>query len=394
MKRTPLNVVIRVTVLIIFVVGCSIVSSKLWGGKPEAVRHPASIDILPGMTVGEFATANGLPEPLAMKFFNLRDRAGLAKPLDDFGPPDRIAAMVKKKSALAAEHATKNWVKIPVKFLLWIVFLTVVFTLSRKGRIGEGTRGRLLFLSVVVFGVVLGADPGPMGTVKDAVFLFATAHAVFPPRMIALCVFLIMVLLANKYICAWGCQAGTLQDVVYRINQAGPARTVLGGRYKPPFVLSNTVRLLFFLAFTGISFAWGIDIIDPVDPFKIFNPLHNGIAGGLFLGGLLISSLFVYRPWCHFFCPFGLVGWIIEKISRVRIIVDYDACIACGKCAEACPTTVMGAILKADKKTIPDCFACDSCRNACPTGAVSFSTGKRTLPPTGHFDKRMKGNDA
>ena len=111
------------------------------------------------------------------------------------------------------------------------------------------------------------------------------------------------------------------------------------------------------------------------------------MAGALFVGVLLVAGLFIYRPWCHFFCPFGLVGWLVEKISRVKISVDYDTCIACRKCATACPSTVMAAILVRDKKTIPDCFACYTCRDVCPTDSIRFSTRKRMLPPPEHFEK-------
>jgi formate hydrogenlyase subunit 6/NADH:ubiquinone oxidoreductase subunit I len=82
-----------------------------------------------------------------------------------------------------------------------------------------------------------------------------------------------------------------------------------------------------------------------------------------------------------------LAGWLVEKISRVKIKVNYETCIACRKCAAACPSTVMAAILQRDKKTIPDCFSCYACREECPTGSISFSTGKRTLPPGDFFKK-------
>lgn len=96
------------------------------------------------------------------------------------------------------------------------------------------------------------------------------------------------------------------------------------------------------------------------------------------------------KNWIHFFCPFGLVGWLVEKVSRIRISVDYETCIGCQKCAKACPSTVMGAILRLDKKTIPDCFACYACREVCPTESISFSTRKRALPPPGHFEKKKQ----
>ena len=236
----------------------------------------------------------------------------------------------------------------------------------------------------------MGSDPSPMGTVKDAIYLYGSAGAIFPPRMIALAIFLVIVFVANKYICAWGCQVGVLQDLIFRINQTAKRKAIIGQQIKVPFVFSNWVRAVFFCIFTVVAFTWGADIIDPFDPFKIYKPVILTLTGVIFVGMLLISSLFIYRPWCHFFCPFGLVGWLVEKASRVRISVDYQTCIACQKCATACPSTVMGAILRQDKKTIPDCFACYTCRDVCPTESISFSTRKRTLSPPGHFEQENK----
>ncbi len=225
---------------------------------------------------------------------------------------------------------------------------------------------------------------------KDAIHLYGSARGIYPPRMIALAVFLMIVFLANKYICAWGCQAGVLQDLIFHLNRTDKNRPILGRQFKASFFMTNTVRVAFLTVFGIRAFGWGTDIIEPIDPFGIYKPLHLGLVGATGIGIILVASLFVYRPWCHFFCPFGLVGWCVEKISRVRISVDYDTCIACGKCAMACPSTVMGAILRRDKRTIPDCFACYTCRDACPTSSIRFTGRKRTLPPAGHFQE--KGN--
>jgi polyferredoxin len=193
----------------------------------------------------------------------------------------------------------------------------------------------------------------------------------------------------NKYVCAWGCQAGTMQDLIFRINRTDKQRAVIGRQIKLSFAFTNTIRFTFFCLFTIVVFLWGFDIIDPIDPFKIYKPTHLGLIGGIFIGMLLLASLFMYRPWCHLFCPFGFAGWILEKASLVKISVNYETCIACQKCAMSCPSTVMGAILRRDKITIPDCFACYTCREVCPTDSISFSTRKRTLPPADHFKKGM-----
>lgn len=163
---------------------------------------------------------------------------------------------------MATEHASKNWIKIPVKFGLWIVFLSTVFILFGRRKVVSGLRNWLLLLSILVFGIAMGSDFSPMGTVKDAIYLYGTAHAIFPPCMITLGIFLAIVLFFNKCICAWGCQAVTLQDLIFHINRTEKRKAVLGRQIKVPFVLTKSIRLVFFSVFSIIAFAWDIDIIE------------------------------------------------------------------------------------------------------------------------------------
>ncbi len=386
-KPSPLKAAGKFLSLIILVIILSMISNSIWGGKPESIPAVSEIIIDQDMNLKEFGQANNFTNPLLKNIFDLRSRSDLQKKLADYGTVEEITSLVKKKIALTAEHETKNWLKIFIKFFLWFAFLLTIFFYFKNRKANEPARKTLLFISVLIFGIVMGSDPSPMGTVKDAIHLFGSSGAVFPPRMIALFVFLAIVFLANKYICAWGCQIGVLQDLIFRINQTDKRKAIAGKQFKIPFVISNSIRIIFLAVFTVIAFVWGLDIVEPIDPFKIYKPLYLGIAGALFTGILLIVSLFVYRPWCHFLCPFGLVGWLVEKLSRIKINVNYDTCIACRKCAEACPSTVMNAILTRTKKTIPDCFACYTCRDVCPTESISFSAGKRNMPPAGHFDK-------
>ncbi len=386
-KHSSTQAIVLFLLLIALVIGLSLISNTLWGGKPEELPEAKQLVIREQMTVGEFGQANDFPNPVLREIFGLLDKSDLQKNLSKYGTPEQIESLVKMKLALAAEHASKNWMKIVIKFVLWVAFLTLLFIFVKKRKVTPGLRKWLLFLSVLIFGVSMGSDPSPMGTVKDAIHLYGSARAIFLPRIIALLVFLVIVFLANKYICAWGCQVGVLQDLVFRLNQTDKRKAIVGKQIKPSFALSNTVRIAFLGLFIIMAFGWGTDMIEPIDPFKIYKPAYLGLAGAISVGILLIAGLFIYRPWCHFLCPFGFTGWLVEKISRIRISVDYGTCIACQQCAAACPSTVMGAILRRDKKAIPDCFSCYTCREVCPTNSISFSTRKRTFPPLGHFEK-------
>jgi polyferredoxin len=386
-RKNMLKIAVSLLVLIALVILLSSISTKLWGEKPEKIPLRQEVVLHEGMTLSEFGKVNQLPNTLLKEAFGLVSKEDFQKRVSELGlSKDQILSRVNKVLALEREHASKNWLKILVKFVLWILFLGFVFFLLRKRRITSRNRRWVLLSGVILFGVILGSDPSPMGTIKDAIVLLAKNGVIFPPRAIALTLFLIFVFVANKFICTWGCQFGTLQDFIFRLNRDSKDRKGLLKQLKPPFILSNTIRVVFLAAFTLVVFFWKVDFVEFIDPFKTFNPGNIILAGGIFIGALSIASLFVYRPWCHFFCPFGLAGWIVEKVSLFKIRVNYESCIACEACAKACPSPVMNAILKRER-VIPDCFSCATCIETCPTSSIDFVSGKRDKPPAGKFRK-------
>jgi len=373
--------------LILFVVVFSSLSMRLWGGAAEKeLTATQPLVIQDTMTLQEFGQQNQLADEIVQKVFNVTSPEGLQQPIQAFKlSPAEITDKVQKAAAFAAEEASKNWIKIVIKLALWVVFLVIVFFQLKNRRISAKMRKVWLLAAITLFGVVLGSDPNTMGTVKDAIVLFAKSRIIFPPRMIVLTAMLVGgTLLANKLICSWGCQFGTLQDVIFRFGRDAKDRKGVLPQWKLPFVVTNTIRVAFFILFTIVAFVWAFDMVGEIDPFKIFNPAMLGTAAIICIALMLIASLFIYRPWCHLFCPFGLVGWLVEKISLYKIKVNYDTCTACNACAKACPSTVMEAILKQDR-AIPDCFACGTCIEVCPTQSIEFASGKRETPPAGKF---------
>ncbi len=376
-------------IIVLVVVSTSVLSNRLWSSEQEQLPERITVNIDNNVTVTEFGKKYHLDRKSLKKIFAITSPDDLKKQVADFGMNEELLSKkVNQVLAIQAEHESKNWFKIPLKGFLWIVFLLAVFIMIRKGRITARNRKWIYMAAVGVFGIILGSDPSPMGTVKDAIVLLGSKGVIFPPRLIAFGIFLLMVILANKFICSWGCQFGTLQDLIFRLNRDRKDSKGLFGQVKIPFIVSNSIRILFFLVLILVALIWSADIIGAIDPFKIFKPQVIGMAGGLFIGLILVLSLFVYRPWCHFLCPFGLVGWMAEKVSFFKIKVDYDKCISCRACSKACPSTVMDAILKQDR-VIPDCFSCGICMETCPVNAISFERGKRQKPPAGKFDKEV-----
>jgi polyferredoxin len=344
------------------------------------------------MTLAEIEGQNGIPRSVMKKVFQFSRKNELEKQFSEFNlTTEQAVDEVKKQLAIASEDDSKVWEKILLKFMLWLIFMVLIFYLLKNNAIHTDNRRWFYFASVVIFGVILGADPAPMGTIKDAIVMFGKARVVFVPRLIAMSIFLITVIAANKFICSWGCQVGTLQDLIFRLNREKNVPII--EQFKIPFAITNTIRILFFVIFTFAAIFWAFDIIDYIDPFKIFKPAALLPIGMIFIGLIMFLSIFIYRPWCHFFCPFGLIGWLFEKVSFYKIKVDYRKCVACEECVESCPSTVMGAILKRDK-VIPDCFSCGTCIETCPMEAISFDKGPRRKPPAGKFDKKEGQEEA
>ncbi|KZL92690.1 4Fe-4S binding protein [Clostridium magnum] len=372
MKNSKLSVILLFFSTITIIVALSFFISQRFGGHTEKLYVPKQIIVSEDMTIATIASKNSQQEELIQNALKIKDSSSNEKTLKELGISETDASSkIQKALNFKAEEASKNVVLIVAKFILWAVFMTVAFLLLRKNKMSPSLSKYILLSSTLIFGVILGPEPNSMSTVKDMVSNFAIKGILFPPRIIALLVFLGIVVAANKFICGWACQLGTLQDFIFRLNRDSKDREGIFKQYKIPFYISNTIRIVFFILFTLVAFIWSFDIIEVINPFTIFKPAALTAIGIVFISILLISSLFIYRPWCHLFCPFGLLGWIVEKFSKFRIKVDSTTCINCKECTVACPTNAMKSILSKDKIK-PDCFSCGTCINACPTKSITF----------------------
>jgi len=251
---------------------------------------------------------------------------------------------------------------ILIKFVLWIAVIVIATILLRRRKVTPKVRlafligGTLLFGFAFGLGTRQGVNPNPVFSVRNLLTFILVRQQFIFPVIIILVILLLVVWLSNKSICGWGCELGLLQDLLHRVP--------LPTKWKLPFWLSNTVRIIAFVALVTGLVAAGLDWIRVIDPFKLFQ-FNFPQWIGLFVSALLIASLFVYRPWCQFLCPFGLIGWLVEQVSLLRPRINWEVCKKCKLCVKACPTQAMSDFYN-EKKIHADCFACGSCIAACP----------------------------
>ncbi len=247
------------------------------------------------------------------------------------------------------------------KFVLWVVVVAISTVLLTKRQVTSKLRVAFLIGGVLVFGLLYGllldkgTNPNPVLSVRNLLSSLLIKHRLVVPVAAMLIALLLMVLVSNKSICGWGCQLGLLQDLLYSVPLP---------KWNPPFWMSNVVRILAFIALVvGLAMV-GFDWIEAIDPFQVF-AFNFGVGVVLFSAVILLLSLVIYRPWCRFLCPFGLVGWGVEQVSLWRPRINRDACRGCQACVRACPTQAM-ADRFAGKRIVADCFACGACVDACP----------------------------
>ena len=263
------------------------------------------------------------------------------------------------------------WIFI-LKIAIWVLILAFalryILTLRNREHIHK-VRAMVLAVVFLTFGFLWAASPNPMESVVQLVKSLAGLQ---PKYHFALGIFLIFAVLSvigPKFFCSWGCPLGALQETVFNLPMLKKKRI------QTPFLPSLIVRGILFVAFLAGFFLLegGRSIFRHINYFRVFTPADLAPTALYTLPLLLVLSFLMFRPFCHWICPFGFVSWFLEKISLSRITVDKSKCIHCNLCAKVCPTKALGGILDGKGRLAQaDCWSCGKCIAECPERAVIF----------------------
>jgi polyferredoxin len=85
----------------------------------------------------------------------------------------------------------------------------------------------------------------------------------------------------------------------------------------------------------------------------------------------------VQNFWCRYLCPYGALLGLVSVFSPTRIRRDAAACIDCGKCTLACPSSLPVDKLLSVRSA--ECTACMECVAVCPA-QDALRAGLASLP--------------
>ena len=243
------------------------------------------------------------------------------------------------------------------------------------GKIYEGS-----LKSVCVPGLNCYSCPGavgacPIGSLQNAL---SANKFKFPYYVLGLLLFFGAVL--GRLVCGFLCPFGLLQDLLHKIPFPKKIGTFKGDKLLRKLkyavlivlviVLPLCVKLTpFFCKYlcpsgtvSGLLLALG-----DISLFRLFGSRFAWKA--CILGIIVLLSVVIYRPFCKYLCPLGAFYAPFNKVAAVKIAVDADKCVSCGKCADACHMCV-------DPSKTPnhtECIRCGDCIHVCPTQALRYT---------------------
>ena len=90
------------------------------------------------------------------------------------------------------------------------------------------------------------------------------------------------------------------------------------------------------------------------------------------LGIVLAFYLKDNRAFCKYVCPITVFLKISSYFSLLRVEVNEDKCINCGKCVRACPMDVEMLNNSRKRENGTECILCLDCVHSCPNDALKL----------------------
>lgn len=284
-----------------------------------------------------------------------------------------------------------NMIKTIKKHLRTLV--QIVFTALTNGYaagFANGTIYRGPSKSICLPGLNCYSCPGALGAcpIGSLQSVLSSRNYQFSFYVVGFLIFIGAVF--GRLVCGWLCPFGLVQDLLYKIPFPVKRKKLPGDRilkYLKYVILAGFVILLplTILDVVGQGQPWFCKYICPSGtlfaglPLIGANPLLRSALGWLFtwkfalLTVLLVLSILVYRPFCHYLCPLGAVYGLFHPVSLYRYQVDASACTSCGKCQETCKLDI--PVYQTPNSA--ECIRCGECLNACPHQALHKTLWKK-----------------
>ncbi|TAL59272.1 MAG: 4Fe-4S binding protein [Bacteroidetes bacterium] len=229
-----------------------------------------------------------------------------------------------------------NWEYFDVAVLLGALTVTTWLALKKRSRQG------LIWMSVfslAYFGFYRQGCICSIGSVQNvSLALFNNSYSIPLSALLFFMIPLLFALAFGRIFCAGVCPLGAIQELT-GLRPVKLPKTVEVMLASVPFVY---LSLAVVSASTNSQFL--ICRYDPfIGIFRLDAPYTMIVFGVL----LLLSGIFVNRPYCRFLCPYGVILNVFSRFAGKHLTITPAECTNCRLCEEACP---YDAILPSDSE--------------------------------------------
>ena len=253
------------------------------------------------------------------------------------------------------------------RFALVALLFTVVAGFFVRFKRLRTLRTAFLLGSLIVLGFWNGGCPCPISSFQNLVLW--TMNVDVKVHSIVWFVGLVPVTYVfGRVWCGWVCHLGALQEFLHKPSAIGALRSERA---------QNIMRWLRYGLFAALIVQLVFmkeNLFVHIDPFKVaFNLRSFYLTGWILLAILLVSSLYLYRPFCRSACPVGLVlGWVSRLPHASKLGIN-DDCRTCKLCTTACAPQAIQRANREIRVRYEDCIACGTCMDACRKECISFN---------------------
>jgi NosR/NirI family transcriptional regulator, nitrous oxide reductase regulator len=213
-----------------------------------------------------------------------------------------------------------------------VIVLLVVLSLASWFALRSRSRKGILWLSVftlLYFGFYRKGCICSIGAIQNVALSFTDpSYSISLTALLFFLLPLFFTLFFGRTFCAGACPLGAIQDLLIIKPISFPSWV----RKSAGMFAVVYLGLAILYAATGTEF-----IICRYDPFvgifRLDAPFHMAVIGISFL----LLGMFVARPYCRFFCPYGvLLNWI-STFSWKHLSITPAQCVQCKLCEDSCP---------------------------------------------------------
>lgn len=266
-----------------------------------------------------------------------------------------------------------RWI-ISIFFLIFAPFAAVMHQIK-----GGGPDGSASVDALCPFG---GLETLPT-LFKDGTYM----QRITPSSFILLIAVVILTFVLGRAFCGYICPLGTIQSLFTKLGKNLNIKQVKVNKNVDKVLRFAKYIVLFIVLFT--TYKAGELVIRAYDPWAAFMHLNSGaeifeefLVGLIILIVIFISSLFIERAWCRYFCPLGATLAITSPLRIFKIKRNTSTCINCKACTRNCP---MGLDVHSEESvSSTECISCGDCITSCPVdktlemkkGSTSLSINK------------------